>query len=177
MDKYFSALYEFICKEENFEFAYEISEYFGEVESRLKSDFWQEVFKKCKSNLDDSFKLRLDEEAELIELKKDSWKFTLICRDWVYSEEVWIEVKLTTKNKRKRKELEGLFLDDELIEKLGFECLEEDEDIVSGMQITDNFNKLSTLKRILPSNREEMVNQYSNTIIGKVKILEKEFAI
>ena len=174
MDKYFFTLYEFICREENFEFAHEISEYFGQIEEKLKNDFWQEVFKKCKSNLDDSFRLRLDRESELIELKKDSWEFTLICRDWEYNE-VWIEVKLTTRNKRKRKELEGLFLDEELIDKLGFEYLEE-EDIVSGMKITENFDKLSTLKRILPTNREELVNQYSNTIIGKVKILEEEFA-
>ena len=174
MDKYFATLYEFICKEENFEFAHEISEHFGEIERKIKNDFWKEVFNQCMSNLDDSFRVRFDEDEETIELKKNTWQFGLICRDWGY-EDVWLEVKILTKTKRKRKELEGLFLDEELIARLGFEDLEEEEDYVSGIRLAENFNKLSTLKKILPSNRKELINQYSNKIIKKVKILEEEF--
>lgn len=175
MDKYFSAFYEFICKEENFEFAHEISENYRKIERKLKSDFWKEVFNKCKSNLDDSFKVRFDEVEEIVELKKNNWQFGLICRNWGYDDEIWIEVKIITKHKRKRKELEGLFLDEDLIGRLGFEDLDEDEDFVSGMMLIENFNKLSTLKKILPSNRGDLVNQYSNRILGKIKILEEEF--
>lgn len=175
MDKYFNEIYKFIIQEDNFEFAYEIAEKFPDIKDKLRNDFWQEVIIHCQKKLDSSFKLTIDHNEELIEIKSMSWDFSLIIQDWSYIEEVYLEVQIDTKSRKKRKELEAIFIDEEFLNILNFEESEEKSDTEAGVILIKELEHLHMLKELIPSKRAPLVNKISDIILEKIFILKDRF--
>ena len=177
MDKYFNEIYTFITKEDNFEFAYEISEKFSEITEKLRNEFWKKIILYCENTLDHTFKLSIDESEELIKITSTSWNFSLIIEGWNYMEEIFLEIMIDTQNRKKRKELEAIFIDEEFLNSLGFEESEEKSDKEAEMILIKELDSSHMLKKIIPSKRDFLVEKIAKIILEKIAILKTKFEL
>ncbi|OFY91653.1 MAG: hypothetical protein A3K10_10950 [Bacteroidetes bacterium RIFCSPLOWO2_12_FULL_31_6] len=147
-------MYKFITDEENFNLASEISELMPEVKERLINEFWDLVVKKL---------TQLD--------IKNEW-------DINYEENLFIDIYLKNKNwdcyfslfDLKKNLFYGVYIDEGLDKSKGYKLLANTDftlNMKKGSENSnwlywklqgENFNSSNTLKNIIPSKREDLVN-------------------
>ena len=149
-------MYELITKDENFNFAYDLSEHFESIKERLIKEFWDTLVLKFRKELLD-YKVKEDNAYET-HLDISSKSFTKVSfYVGVYESKLEYGISISHNGtKKKFRELEDIFsdifegYDPEVHNKVSwfFEYGEEE------------FDSLFVLKKLLPENRDELINKY-----------------
>ena len=177
MSHYEDELYKFITEPKNFEFAYEIKDKYGDIEERLKKEFWNKVKSYCDTECPKSLSLKTNDDfvdgAEPhLYYDKDNWEFFGIGLLYLMSEPIYgiyfNKLKNRTENTIIKYANDLKILDD-------FNIESDEEDRYFAWKNTNhdfqNLN-LSVLKKILPNKQDEMVKLYGNYLINLAKEIE-----
>lgn len=176
--KFDNEFYKFFIKKENFEYGYDIHKNFKPVIlDRLYKEFW----KILKHTIADNFKRKFEIN------EYEEWGFYVCIKEWKYfklflgwEEDIHISYSLVieTKNHKKISKFIGandLFSDLERIENSYYYRYDKDFD--------ENFTELNSLIRLLPENRQELIDElihYLEKFVSKynkdVLILEKKLS-
>lgn len=186
MSSYEKKLYEFITSPENFEFAHEIWENYGNITEKLKKEFWIEVKKYCEVEYSQTFSLNTNDDfvdgndPELL-YEKNNWNVFGIGFSNLMKEP-FFGICLYDENLNKKtinriiKYAEDDFLNSFDVEFSNSFTVEYDENdgyfVYKGTK--DDFDNLSVLIKILPTKRGEMVKIYGNYLIEFAKKMEEK---
>lgn len=172
MEEYKDTLYKFITKEENFDLAFEINQEFYDIVSRMLFEFWEAVKKYVEDNLPEDFKVKLYfEDDKMIEVYKKRRDFSIAIFD--LDETPRIGIYIEAEDEVKNIELKEKLLDKQLLDDL--ELIEDEfvDDFIAYHELREDFDSLSVLRKILPSNKDILVKVYGNKMITKIKRLEE----
>lgn len=178
MSRYEKKLYEFITAPENFEFAHEIWDKYGEIKEKLKKEFWIEVKKYCDVECPQSFSLKtnddfVDGNDPKLLFENFNWKFFGIGFSNLMNKP-FFGIYLHDDNLKKRTINRIIkYAKDENLNGFDVEFDEIDRYFVYKYP-KDDFNNLSVLKKILPTKRDEMVKLYGNYLIDFAKEMEEK---
>ena len=178
MSHYEDKLYDFITAPENFEFAHEIWDKYGDIEERIIKEFWNEVKSYCETECPQSFSLKtnddfVDGEDPYLYYDKDNWAFFGIGFSYLMDEPLYgiyfINLNKKIENKIIKYANDLKILDGYYVE------YDEDDGYFAWKNTNHDFDNLSlsVLKRILPNKRDEMVKLYGNYLINLSKEMEK----
>lgn len=155
-------LYELITKNENFEFAYDISQRFAEIETRLWKEFWAN-FKNKLNGLNSNFQFNDFESGFDFYIKK--WKKSryYLAINESNRMEFGVEIDFTGSKKQFqeiRNFLSEEFENDEYIDNKA-------NTLIYYINFNENFELIHNLKKILPENRDKLIEE-SVLIIERV---------
>ena len=165
-------MYDLITKSENFDFAWDINERFISVKERLVEEFWNEIIAYFKSNLE-GFKIE-NEEEQYVEFKSKSYNklsfYLQICENQI----IYGLLIYHNGTKKKKSEIESYFSD-----KFESYIPYDNEKYFDFYETqTENLTTLDGLKKILPENRDKLIEMYFQDfkeMLTSKQILFEEF--
>jgi hypothetical protein len=149
-------LFELVTKSENFDFSYDIYERFDSIKERMVLDFWNLLILKLKKEFQDLKLLDRSGSNFHLDISHKSLKITTFYIG-IYELQFQFGISITHNGtKKKVQELEDrfrdLFLEYEYNEKEKISWFFESEE--------EDFSTLFGLKKILPENREILLDNY-----------------
>lgn len=151
-------IYNLISKSENFDFAHDIYERFDSIKERIIQEFWNNLILKLAAELRDiKFTERNDQPFHFDLSIKSINGIKLFVG--IYDNQFQYGISITHKGSKKNiQELEEYFQD-------AFDQYEYDDKIKTSWFFEvgeEDFNTLSGLKKILPENRDVLIQKYLN---------------
>lgn len=163
-------MYELMTEEQNFEFAYYIHNNYESIKVRLKNEFLIELKSELMKDNNEIIVKKNEEYVDYYEIcykyKKVKFYFQLEDNNIQYG--IVLEHNGT---KKKIKEIEFLF---EKYLELDYNSTQNDSKYWLYQIEEEDFNEFSSLKKLLPKNRDVLINKYCKNIIKLINEVFEE---